>query len=54
MSLADYEDFVYRAGFLDQDDPVGRLGARSASGSGAPRSGSARSASCGSSPRTPT
>jgi aminopeptidase len=23
MSLADYEDFVYRAGFLDQDDPVG-------------------------------
>ncbi len=23
MSLADYEDFVYRAGFLDRDDPVG-------------------------------
>jgi aminopeptidase len=23
MSLADYEDFVYRAGFLDEDDPVG-------------------------------
>jgi aminopeptidase len=22
MSLAEYEDFVYRAGFLDQDDPV--------------------------------
>jgi aminopeptidase len=22
MSLSDYEDFVYRAGFLDQDDPV--------------------------------
>ena len=22
MSLADYEDFVYRAGFLDEDDPV--------------------------------
>src|SRR4029453_3632551 len=23
MSLADYEDFVYRAGLLDRDDPVG-------------------------------
>jgi aminopeptidase len=23
MSLAEYEDFVYRAGFLDRDDPVG-------------------------------
>jgi len=34
MSLAEYEDFVYRAGFLDRDDPVGewsRFGDRLAS-----------------------
>ena len=52
MSLAEYEDFVYGAAFLDDGDPVAlwkpfaeRLRARSPS--------SWRRASCASSPRTP-
>ena len=54
MALADYEEFVYGAGHLDDPDPIAAWREVSAPPGRGRASGSRRCGSCGSSPRTPT